>query len=56
METTSNESEEDVSNASEEDVSDASVEVVRLEDVVLSWTYEDVLNENLYKDKVSFHL
>ncbi|XP_024640725.1 helicase sen1 [Medicago truncatula] len=52
METTSNESEEDVSNASEKDVSDANVEVVRLEDVVLSWTYEDVLNENLYKDKV----
>jgi hypothetical protein len=48
METTSNESEEDVSNASEEDV--------RLEDVVLSWTLEDVLNKKFYKDKVSFHL
>lgn len=23
-------------------------------DIVLSWTLEDVLNENLYKDKVSF--
>jgi hypothetical protein len=23
-------------------------------DIVLSWTLEDVLNENLYEDKVSF--
>jgi hypothetical protein len=27
-----------------------------LTDIVLSWTLEDVLNENLYKDKVSFTL
>jgi hypothetical protein len=27
----------------------------RLLDIVLSWPLEDVLNENLYKHKVSFH-
>jgi len=48
METTSNAIEVDASN-------NASKEVVPLlEDVVLSWTLKDVLNENLYKDKVSF--
>jgi len=36
-------------NGSEEDLKLGS-----LIDIVLSWTLEDVLNENLYKDKVSF--
>jgi hypothetical protein len=36
-------------NASEEDLKHG-----MLLDIVLSWTLEDVLNENLYKDKVSF--
>lgn len=39
MKTTSNPSEEDL-------------KPIRLLDVVLSWPLEDVLNENLYKDKV----
>ncbi|KAL5102077.1 hypothetical protein RYX36_006404 [Vicia faba] len=34
-------------NASQEDLKPS-----RLIDVVLSWTFQDVLNENLYKDKV----
>jgi hypothetical protein len=36
-------------NASEEDLKHG-----MLLDIVLSWTLKDVLNENLYKDKVSF--
>jgi hypothetical protein len=36
-------------NASEEDLKHG-----MLLDIVLSWTLEDVLNENLNKDKVSF--
>lgn len=37
-------------NASEDDLKPD-----RLLDVVLSWTFQDVLNENLYKDQVYFY-
>jgi len=40
---------EKTSNASEEDAKPR-----RLLDIVLSWPLKDVLNENLYKHKVSF--
>lgn len=69
MENTSDAGEEkemmkNTSDASEEkekmmeNTSDASEENVKpdsLLNVVLSWPMEDVLNENLYKDKVSFY-
>jgi hypothetical protein len=42
MEKTSDESEEDIKTAN-------------FLDTVLSWPLEDVLNENLYKDKVFFY-
>jgi hypothetical protein len=43
MEKTSDESEEDIKTAN-------------FLDTVLSWPLEDVLNENLYKDKVFFFI